>query len=208
MTSDTRKWAAPKERVSRQEAEESLIAAVIALVDTTPIADITIHQLAQEAGVNFGYINRYFESRLNLFAAATDALADLGIKELRKTVHLLYMNNQGRPENVSELELKATRNSMMPLGVKRLQIVQFLVLSGVPAERFVKKSQEVMEAGIEATTNAGLDPVLARARIIHGIAMMWSAATLGPVLGVSLDELQKSYEVFFADATNTSKDTK
>jgi hypothetical protein len=87
-------------------------------------------------------------------------------------------------------------------------IVQFLVSSGVPAERFVKKSQEVLEASVEATSQAGLEPEIARARIIHGIAMMWSAATLGPILGLTSQELYDSYALFFATVTATEKPSK
>lgn len=202
MASDTKKWAAPKERVSRQEAEEALIAAVIALIDTTPIADITIHQLAQEAGVNFGYINRYFESRLNLFAAATDALADLGVLELKNSLATMTPTELGNTGDLSKSDFGTTRQAIMPFGVKRLKLVQFLVMSGMPAERFVKKSQEVMEAGIKIITQAGLDPDLARARIVLGIAMMWSAATLSPVLGISAEELNNSYSAFFTDVSS------
>lgn len=205
MTSDTKKWSAPKERVSRHNAEEALIAAVIELVDTTPIADITIHQLAEVAGVNFGYINRYFESRLNLFAAATDVLADLGIQGLTSTVAARTVPQRGKSKDLAPIDLDATRQAVMPIGVKRLQIVQFLVMSGVPTERFVKKSQEVMAASIQAITEAGVEPELARAHTIHGIALLWSAATLGPVLGLSLQELNDAYTALSDDVSANKK---
>lgn len=205
MSSDAKKWTAPKERVSRHDAEEALISAVIQLVDTTPIADITIHQLAEVAGVNFGYINRYFESRLNLFAAATDALADIGIRKLTNSVAANTVPQRGKSKDFSPIDLDATRQAVMPIGVKRLQIVQFLVMSGIPAERFVKKSQEVMEASIQAITKAGLEPEIARAHTIHGIALLWSAATLGPVLGLSLQELNDAYSTLSADVQTNQK---
>ena len=208
MTSDTAKWAAPKGRVSRQDAEKALIDAVIKLVDTTPIADITIHELAHEAGVNFGYINRYFESRLNLFAAASDELADRGLDQMRNITSTAKTIDGPKSKDLSQSDLETSRQVLIPIGVKRLMIVQFLVSSGVPAERFVKKSQEVLTASVEATSQAGLEPEIARARIIHGIAMMWSAATLGPILGLTSQELYDSYALFFATVTATEKPSK
>lgn len=199
MASDTARWNAPKGRTSRPDAERALIDAAITLVDSIPISDITIHQLAHEAGVNFGYINRYFGSRLNLFAEVTDALADQGISGLRATATVTSSIEQNGAKDFADKDLELIRQAILPLGIKRLKIVQFLISSGVPDERFVKKSQEVLEAAIEITVNAGLDPAIARARIIHGIAMMWGAATLGPVLGLSVQELTESYSTFFID---------
>jgi AcrR family transcriptional regulator len=72
-------WASPKTRISRPDAEQALILAVVELLDITPIPDITVHKIAEIAGVNFGYVNRYFETRLNLFATVTDTLADAAV---------------------------------------------------------------------------------------------------------------------------------
>ena len=205
MTSDTPPWSPTKERTSRPDAEKALINAVITLVDTTPIADITVHQLAHEAGVNFGYVNRYFESRLNLFAAATDELADRGIAFLQNTVVKQPIIQRNGMNDLSDADLQKTRDHIIPIGVKRLQIVQFLVASGVPAERFVQKSQAVLAAAIEVVTSAGLDPAIARARVVHGIAMMWGAATLSPILGLTPQDLNDAYTTFFADVTSNKR---
>ena len=190
-----------KERISREAAEQALIDAVITLAEATPLADITVHLLAETAKVNFGYINRYFESRLNLFAVATDELADRGIAFLKGTALERPVVMRNGSKDLSAADLQMTRENIMPIGVTRLKIVQFLVASGVAPERFVKKSQEVLAAAVEITTQAGMDPAIARARVVHGIAMMWSAATLSPVLGLTSQELSESYATFFADIT-------
>lgn len=190
-----------KERISREAAEQALIDAVITLAEATPLADITVHLLAETAKVNFGYINRYFESRLNLFAVATDELADRGIAFLKDTALERPVVRRNGSKDLSAADLQMTRENIMPIGVTRLKIVQFLVASGVAPERFVKKSQEVLAAAVEITTQAGMDPAIARARVVHGIAMMWSAATLSPVLGLTSQELSESYATFFADIT-------
>jgi AcrR family transcriptional regulator len=205
MTSDTPAWSPVKERISRSDAEKALINAVIELVDSYPIADITVHQLAHVANVNFGYINRYFESRLNLFAAATDELADRGISFLKNFVVTQPMIQRQGTKDFAAADLQKSRDLIIPIGIKRLQIVQFLVASGVPAERFVNKSQEVLAAAIAITTASGLDPQIARARVVHGIAMMWGAATLSPILGLTPQELNDSYALFFADVTGNKE---
>lgn len=205
MTSGTPHSVSPKGRVSRQDAELALIDAVIELVNTTPLADITIHEIAHVAGVNFGYINRYFESRLNLFAAASDVLADRGVVQVQKITESAKTIEGPRSRDLSEPDLEISRKILIPIGVKRLMIIQFLVSSGVPPERFIKKSQEVLTASVEAISRAGLDPQIARARIIHGIAMMWSAATLGPILGLSSQDLYDSYTTFFTNVTGSQR---
>jgi AcrR family transcriptional regulator len=186
MTSDTPPWSPTKERTSRPDAEKALINAVITLVDTAPIADITVHQLAHEAGVNFGYVNRYFESRLNLFAAATDELADRGIAFLQNTAVKQPIIQRNGMNDLSDTDLQKTRDHIIPIGVKQ-------------------KSQAVLEAAVEVTTSAGLDPVIARARVVHGIAMMWGAATLSPILGLTPQDLNDAYTTFFADVISNKR---
>lgn len=192
-------WAAPKSRIRRPEAEHSLVSAVIDLMDETPIAEITIHQIAQIAGVNFGYINRYFDSRLNLFAVVTDELADLAVAQLKELTSAPKEIKREKTKDFSYTDREKTRAATMPLGVKRLKMVQYLVAAGVPTERFVAKSRESLEAAIALTSQRGLDPALARARMIHGISMMWAKATLTPVLGISDDELENAFTLFFED---------
>ena len=188
-----------KDRISRETAEQALVDAVITLAAVTPLAEITVHLLAETAKVNFGYVNRYFESRLNLFAIATDELADRGIAFLKGTSLQRPVVQRNVSNDLSDDDLQMTRENVLPIGITRLKIVQFLIASGLPPERFVKKSQEVLATAVELTTQAGMDPVVARARVVHGIAMMWSAATLSPVLGLTSQELSDSYAIFFAN---------
>ena len=201
-------WAAPKSRIRRPDAEQALIAAVIELMDTLPIADITIHQIAQVAGVNFGYINRYFESRHNLFAAVTDVLADVGMAQLHSPITASPSANRGSKKHSSPSDLEANRIAVTPIGVKRLQLIQYLVSAGVPTDRFVSKSKEAIDSAAAAAIQMGLDPEIARARVLHVIAMLWAKATLGPVLGISGDDLEEAFVSFFADANANGKPKK
>jgi AcrR family transcriptional regulator len=201
-------WAAPKSRIRRPDAEQALIAAVIELMDTLPIADITIHQIAQVAGVNFGYINRYFESRHNLFAAVTDVLADVGMAQLHSPITASPSAKRGSKKDSSPSDLEANRIAVTPIGVKRLQLIQYLVSAGVPTDRFVSKSKEAIDSAAAAAIQMGLDPEIARARVLHVIAMLWAKATLGPVLGISGDDLEEAFVSFFADANANGKPKK
>lgn len=193
----------PKSRIRRPEAEQALISAVIELMDSRPIADITIHQIAHVAGVNFGYINRYFETRHNLFAVTTDVLADAGIAQFSESIATPQTNIQESTKAIVRADLETGRIAVTPIGVKRLQLIQYLVAAGVPAVRFVPKSKEVIDSIVSSMTKLGLDEELAHARALHVISMLWAKATLGPVLGFTGDELENAFMTFFMNLDST-----
>jgi AcrR family transcriptional regulator len=204
--SENSSWAAPKTRIRRPDAEQALIGAVIELMDTLPIADITIHQIAQVAGVNFGYINRYFESRHNLFATASDVLADIGMAQLHTPIESSPSNSRGSKKYFSLTEIGPNRIAVTPIGVKRLQLIQYLVSAGVPADRFVPKSKEVIDSAVSAAIQVGFSPEVARSRVLHVISLLWAKATLGPVFGVTGDELESAFTNFFAETSANPKE--
>jgi AcrR family transcriptional regulator len=61
--------------VSRAEAVERFLEATISLLSTKPISDISVQEIADTAGLNHGYVFRYFGTRLDLFEAVTVEIA-------------------------------------------------------------------------------------------------------------------------------------
>ena len=201
-------WASPKPRTSRADAEQALITAVIELLDTTPIPDITVHKIAEVAGVNFGYINRYFETRLNLFVLVTDALADTAIIQLRGTLNDKIPNTQRPSKEVPTKILDQIRVSNVAITTKRLRLIQYLLASGVPVERFGAKSRETLDLAIQTGSELGIDVEIVRAAAIRFIALTWIEASLAPSLGITSEELNNAFTLSAAEPKPATRSKK
>lgn len=58
------------------ETREALIEALLRLVRSRSLGEITVREIAREAGVNHGLVHRYFGSKDNLVQAATRRISD------------------------------------------------------------------------------------------------------------------------------------
>ena len=201
-------WASPKTRISRPDAEQALILAVVELLDNTPIPDITVHKIAEIAGVNFGYVNRYFETRLNLLATVTDTLADAAVVQLRDNLKIRIPNSKRSSKDVPTEVLDQIRLANVVIATKRLRLIQYLMASGVPADRFAAKSKETFDLAITIGSQLGLDEVHARAGAIRFIAMTWIEASLAPILGITSEELNTAFSLGIAEPKSTSRPKK
>lgn len=67
---------APGARIPRDEGSERLIKAVIELGKTTPVAKITVRDIAAEAGLQTMHLKRYFGSRNDLLLAVSNRLME------------------------------------------------------------------------------------------------------------------------------------
>lgn len=66
----------PSTRISRESGSDLLIEAVIELARTTPIARLTVRDIAAAAGLQTMHLKRYFGSRNELLVAVTNVLMD------------------------------------------------------------------------------------------------------------------------------------
>jgi AcrR family transcriptional regulator len=197
----------PKIRTSKADAKLAIIKAVIKLLDTQPITDITTQEIAEEAGVNYTYINRYFVTIMNLYAEVTDTLADIARDKSFDTINKLIRKQKESPNKISMTELEQTRLATLPIAIKRLWLVQYLVATGVPADRFVAKSKEAFESAIALAEQLGFDHATARTRIIYFITMTWIEASLTPVFGLTSEEINKAFAMTFTDAISNKPKT-
>ena len=197
----------PKIRTSKADAKLAIIKAVIKLLDTQPITDITTQEIAEEAGVNYTYINRYFVTIMNLYAEVTDTLADIARDKSFDTINKFIRKQKETPTKISFAELDQTRLATLPIAMKRLWLVQYLVATGVPADRFVAKSKEAFESAIALAEQLGFDQATARTRIIYFITMTWIEASLTPVFGLTSEEINKAFAMTFTDAISNKPKT-
>lgn len=197
----------PKIRTSKADAKQALIKATIKLLDTQPITEITVQDISEEAGVNYTYINRYFKTNLNLFAEVTDALADIVKDKSFDAINKYIRKQKVSPTKISVADLDQTRLATLPIAMKRLWLVQYLVASGVPADRFVAKSKESFESAVDLAEQLGFDRATARARIINFITMTWIEASLTPFFGFTSEEINKAFALTFTDAISNKPKT-
>jgi AcrR family transcriptional regulator len=197
----------PKIRTSKADAKLALIKATIKLLDTQPITEITTQDIAEEAGVNYTYINRYFDTNINLFAEVTDTLADIVKDKSFDTINKFIKKQKESRTKISMAELEQTRLATLPIAMKRLWLVQYLVATGVPADRFVAKSKEAFESAIALAEQLGFDHATARTRIIYFITMTWIEASLTPVFGLTSEEINKAFAMTFTDAISNKPKT-
>ena len=190
----------PKIRTSKADAKQALIKATIKILDTQPITEITVQDISEEAGVNYTYINRYFKTNLNLFAEVTDALADIVKDKSFDAINKYIRKQKASPTKISVAELDQTRLATLPIAMKRLWLVQYLVASGLPADRFVAKSKESFESAVDLAEQLGFDRETARARIIYFITMTWIEASLTPFFGFTSEEINKSFALSYGGA--------
>ncbi len=197
----------PRIRTSKADAKLRLIKATIKLLDTQPITDITTQAIAEEAGVNYTYINRYFVTIMNLYAEVTDTLADIARDKSFDTINKLIRKQKESPNKISMAELEQTRLATLPIAMKRLWLVQYLVATGVPADRFVAKSKESFESAIALAEQLGFDPATARARATYFITMTWMEASLAPFFGFTSEEINKAFAMNFSGANSNNPKT-
>jgi AcrR family transcriptional regulator len=197
----------PKIRTSKADAKLAIIKAVIKLLDSQPITDITTQDIAEEAGVNYTYINRYFDTIMNLYAEVTDTLADIVRDKSLDTINK-YAKTQKKPlTNVLLAEFEKTRAVTLPIVMKRVWLLQYLVATGVPADRFIAKSKESLESAIALATQLGFDPATARARATYYISITWMEASLAPFFGFTSEDINKAFAMNFSGAISNKPKT-
>lgn len=177
--------AAPKPRVSRTEAVQRFLNATIALLDEKPIVDISLQEISERAGLNHGYVYRYFGTRLDLFTAVTDELAHLSLEAARQEIHQRHESTTG----FGPIDLAALSPSWS-LALSRIRVVQYLVSCGVDASRFAEKSRVFITQIEEQLRDSGITERLARTLAVRAGVLFWAQASLLDLLGITAGEQQ------------------
>lgn len=170
-------------RVGRDQAIAKYLEATIKLLETRNVSDMTVQEIATAAGLNHGYVFRYFGTRLDLLVAVTDELADRALLAVRTEIERRVTEGIVIPPG--DLSLIALGR---PFTLKRTFLVQYLVSCGVPPERFGPKAREMIQTSIDALVRQGLSPRMAQAQAIKVSVMLWAQISLAAQMGVSTEE--------------------
>lgn len=170
-------------RVSREIAVTRFLDAVIDLMDTKPIPDITIQEIADTVGLNHGYVFRYFGTRLDLFTAVTDELADRALSAVTSEMDRRLASGDARiPGDMSLIALGR------PFTIKRMSVIQYLTTSGVAPERFGQKSRAMIETTVQTLVAQGMSHKMAQAQAFKISILLWAQNALADAFGVTPDE--------------------
>jgi AcrR family transcriptional regulator len=191
-------------RYSRAEATRMFIDAASKAMDKKPLPDITMQEIADNIGLNHGYVHRYFGTRLDLFAAVADDLS-------QKIVDVVTTEQQRRG-NAGESS-GSLDNSLVelarPFFSKRGKLVQYLIICGVPQKRFAESTRLQIQLAADNLMTLGVNERMATALAIKLTALIWANGSYVDALGVTKNEVADVEALAFAElrlATKTSKE--
>ena len=155
----------------------------IRLIAKKPIPDITLHDIADDAGLNHGYVFRYFGTRLDLFFAVTEELARLAENAVSTEIE---KRNSDRA-TILPLDLSIVALGR-PFTLQRQAIIQYLVTSGVDPLRFSESSRKANVFFAQQLTTVGMSERMAMTQAtILGI-LLWAENSVASIFGVTEDE--------------------
>lgn len=191
-------------RYSRAEATRMFIDAASKAMESKPLPDITMQEIADGIGLNHGYVHRYFGTRLDLFAAVADDLS-------QKIVDVVNAEQQRR---VSQDKAAANLDNSLvelarPFFTKRGKIVQYLIICGVPQKRFAQSSRLQIQLAVDNLVAMGMSERMATAQAIKITALIWANGSYVEALGVTKSEAADVEAMTFTElqlAKKASKD--
>ena len=177
-TTDTK-----KSRVSKEAAVQLFLDATIALLKEEPILDITLQDIADRAGLNHGYVFRYFGTRLDLFFAVTEELAQLAEHAVTTEIERrLQVGEAVIPLNFSVAEVGRAYLR------QRQAVIQYLVTAGIDPTRFSETSRKTTEYFAQQFVNLGMNERMAITQATKLSILLWAEGSVASIFGVRKNE--------------------
>ncbi|MEI8161328.1 MAG: TetR/AcrR family transcriptional regulator [Actinomycetes bacterium] len=197
-TTDTK-----KSRVSKEAAVQLFLDATIALLKEKPILDITLQDIANQAGLNHGYVFRYFGTRLDLFFAVTEELARLAEHAVTTEIERrLHVGEAVIPLNFSVAEVGRAYLR------QRQAVIQYLVTAGVDPARFSETSRKTTEYFAQQFVTLGMNERMAITQATKLSILLWAEGSVASIFGVSKNEAEDIRALsldMIVNANDTSK---
>ncbi len=185
-------------RVSREDAIARFLETTIQLLDTKPVAELTVQFIADAVGLNHGYVFRYFGTRLDLLCDVTDELANRALLAVRNEMDRRVQENVIVPPGDLTLLMLGR-----PFTLKRQFLLQYLTANGVSPERFGPKGREMIQTSVDTLERQGMSPRMARAQAIKVSVMLWAQVSLALQMGVSQEESLDLFAVTIDELNHT-----
>ncbi len=181
---------AKKPRVSREVAVQLFLDATISILKEKPILDITLQDIANEADLNHGYVFRYFGTRLDLFFAVTEELAQLAENAVTSEIERrLLIGEAVIPLNFSLAEVGRTYLR------QRQAVIQYLVTAGVDPSRFSETSRKTTVYFAQQFVNLGMNDRMAITQATKLSILLWAEGSVASIFGVTKNEVDDIREL-------------
>lgn len=186
-TDSDKSW---KSRVSRAEAVQRFLEAAISLIDQKPISDISVQEIADTAGLNHGYVFRYFGTRIDLLIAVTEELA-------RRAKAVTLAESQKREIELSkvarmDLTLLATGQQFRQM---RMRVVMYLISCGVDAKIFGPETRLVSMQMADELQKLGISRRTAEALALRSSILIFASNFLSDAFGLTQQDIEDGQRV-------------
>ena len=169
--------AAKKPRLSQAEAQDRMLQASINLLLVHPPADVTVHMIADAAGVHHDYIARYFGSREELLIQS----AETPMTDILTVARISGGANMRFGVNPTE--------DMFQMAAVRYRLISYLLACGVSADRFVNTQTTMIENGMALFTNPELSERTKRNFVMMSVMLAQSVHLMSEINGMSEQDI-------------------
>ena len=179
-----------KSRVSRAEAVQRFLAAAISLLDQKPIPDISIQEIADTAGLNHGYVFRYFGTRIDLLIAVTEELA-----QRAKAVTLAEaQKREVESSKVARMDLTLLATGQ-EFRQKRMRVVMYLISCGVDARIFGPETRLVSMQMADELQKLGISRRTAEALALRSGVLVFASNFLNEAFGLTQQDIEDGQKI-------------
>jgi AcrR family transcriptional regulator len=175
--------ATKKPRVSKEDAVQLFLDAAISILKEKAILDITLQDIADRADLNHGYVFRYFGTRLDLFFAVTEELAQLAENAVTSEIERRLLIG----ETVILLNFSLAEVGRTYLR-QRQAVIQYLMTAGVDPTRFSETSRKTTEYFAQQFVNFGMNERMAITQATKLSILLWAEGSVASIFGVSKNE--------------------
>jgi len=191
------------DRVSRAEAIQRFLDTTISLLSTKPITDITVQEISDSAGLNHGYVFRYFGTRLDLLEAVTIELA----QRARAQVEAAAEKRRKTPSKIvtMDLQLIAAGQELTQL---RMRVVMYLISCGVDAKKFAHESKQNILLFADYCESLGMSRRMAEATAVRSSALIFTNNFMADAFGLTKQDVQDGLALSFNEIARTKKTQK
>ena len=160
--------------ITRAEGERRLIDAATQLIQGRPISEVGVREIAVLADVNAGFVHTWFGSKNDLLVAVLN-------QEISQFVQIAMQATPGTP----------AINFADPKIVSAIRLLLWLNLEGVQLHHLLENQIFLDTLTARYIDIEKLDPEIARATAIIGIAIGLASGTFAPMLDMdSVDTVQ------------------
>lgn len=176
--------------MSRAEAVQRFLEAALSLIAQKPISDISVQEIADTAGLNHGYVFRYFGTRIDLLIAVTEELA-------RRAKAVTLAESQKREIELSkvarmDLTLLATGQQFRQM---RMRVVMYLISCGVDPKIFGPETRLVSMQMADELQKLGISRRTAEALALRSSILIFASNFLSDAFGLTQQDIEDGQRV-------------